>query len=94
MESDTQRINRLLVLWLDLNRARASSNHDCKAQGRPQCEPWNCTNETVRQIWEKLTAPSNLLGLELWHLEAADGQAAEWARKALEECRRREKAGG
>jgi hypothetical protein len=94
MDSDTKHMNRLLILWLDLDRARAASGHDCKAKGLPRCEPWTCKNETASQIWRKLTEPANLLALEFWHLQAADGQAAEWARKALEECRQREKAGG
>jgi len=85
MSTDTKRIHRVLLLWLELSQAlgRVNSNAAC-AQA-----PWNCDDLRVREIWQRLTHPENLLALEQWLCQVADGEWADWARKALGTCRER-----
>jgi hypothetical protein len=83
-ESDTNRVERLVVLWLDLERAWQSA---CKGNGR--CPPWECEDKRVHQVWEQITRPENSRVLEHWLSQTACRRTELWAQQALLECRRR-----
>lgn len=89
MESDTERINRILLLWLELNRQMARVNPIGDDRLISVCEPWSSNNPNIAAIWEKLTRPENLLALEQWLCQSAPGRSSEWAIRALQTCRRR-----
>ncbi len=82
MESRPDRIDRLLTLWLDLQRAMARN-------GRRRIFPWTCTDEEVTRLWKRITDPENLRGLEEWLFHIGPGELEFWAQRALLECRRR-----
>jgi hypothetical protein len=88
MENHTDRIHRLLLLWLDLQNAMTRCRPRQSESEKPP-DPWNSPHSNVREIWDQLTHPDNLLGLEEWLCQCSDGQTAEWARKALLACRQR-----
>lgn len=85
MESQTDRINRLLVLWLDLQAA-------VRKRGRTKVLPWESNDEQVARLWSKITDPRNACALEEWLFQVAPGELELWAQQALLECRRRKKA--
>jgi hypothetical protein len=91
MESSTERTHRVLLLWLELQRAmdRARPGGD-----EATCVPWNTDDTSVCEIWRRLTAPANQLALEEWLFQAAEGQTAEWACEALRVCRERARRSG
>jgi hypothetical protein len=78
----TDRIHRLLTLWLDLQKAVSHS--------RQSGVPWDSKDKAVAELWKKITHPSNSRALEEWLCQSADGQPAEWARQALQVCRKRQ----
>jgi hypothetical protein len=82
MESQTDRINRLLVLWLELQQAIRQASPS-------QRLPWHSTDERVVHLWSQITHPSNQRALEEWLFQVASGQSEIWAQHALLECRRR-----
>jgi hypothetical protein len=82
MSSHTERTHRLLLLWLDLQRATGKS-------GRPRVVPWECADEEVVQLWEQITHPQNERHLEEWLCQMAAGELELWAQQALLTCRRR-----
>ena len=82
MDSHTERINRLLALWLDLQQAVAGS-------GESPATPWNSQDQTVCGIWRQITHPQNRRALEEWLFQIAPGPLESWAQQALLECRRR-----
>ena len=88
MEDNTDRMHRVLLLWLELNRVAARAY----GPGHRRREPWTTDDTVVRNAWERLTDPANLLALEQWLCQSAEGEQAEWARKALQVCRERDKA--
>ncbi|HHY84549.1 MAG TPA: hypothetical protein GYA07_03285 [Verrucomicrobia bacterium] len=88
MDSDTKRMHRMLLLWLDLARAMDRAHSTSNRRSRAE-RPWESEDESVRAIWRKITAPANELALEEWLCQCAEGRAAEWARQALKECRER-----
>ncbi len=83
-EGQTERMHRLLVLWLNLERAVRSGNSETDRRA-----PWKSADPEVRQAWDELTSPENQVALERWLCQAAEGRTADWARRALERCRER-----
>jgi len=62
------------------------------AKANPRAQdwaPWNSANESVRDAWDKVTNPSNLLALESMFYRLPEGPQMEMARKALQVCRDR-----
>jgi len=93
-ESDTEKSYRVLLLWLDLNKAIAQARPADLNQGLSMHPPWTSGNANVQETWRRLTDPENLLALEQWLYQSADGQTADWAFKALEVCRERKRKTG
>jgi hypothetical protein len=87
-ETDTDRFDRVLVLWIDFQRAvLARTEH---ANGHNGCSPWNCPDKRVRDAWQDLTHPRNALALESLYHQTPEGPQLELARKALQFCRERQ----
>ena len=86
MENHTDRINRLLSLWLDLQGA-------IRKIARPQMAPWESRDAEVTRLWRKITDPHNQRALEEWLYQIAPGEMELWAQQALLECRRRNGSG-
>ncbi|HLP78096.1 MAG TPA: hypothetical protein VK327_14395 [Candidatus Paceibacterota bacterium] len=88
MSSNTKRIHRLLLLWLDLQKAvhRHQTRHPSG-----KVLPWDSPDPETRNIWKRLTDPENEQGLEEWMFQVADGEQTIWAQHALLECRQRAK---
>jgi hypothetical protein len=84
MESQTDRITRLLVLWLDLQQALARAK-------QPRVVPWDCSDKEVGRLWAQITDPKNQRALEEWLFQVAPGRLELWAQHALLESRRRGK---
>lgn len=82
MSSHTDRINRMLLLWLDLQRAVRNA-------GGTAVVPWECTDAAVIQSWDQITQPQNERALEEWLYQSATGESESWAQQALLACRRR-----
>ena len=86
MGEHTKRTHRVLLLWLELQRAMRSG-------GQAGVLPWESGNTDVARIWEQITEPLNQRVLEEWLYQSVEGQQAEWARKALQTCRERKAEG-
>ncbi len=66
---DTERFDRVLALWIDLQRAiHSRESHERKPEC---CAPWYCPDSRVRGAWEMVVS----LGDGTWH-PAAYNQAA------------------
>ena len=88
-ESNTDRFDRVLALWIDLHRAvMARSEHVNRPNG---CSPWNCPDPRVRAAWQALTSPKYVHALENLFYQMPEGAQMELARKALQVCRERQK---
>jgi hypothetical protein len=87
MECNTERMTRLLLLWLELQSAVGQAR--ALAGRGASIEPWSAEDAQVREVWRQLTDPSNRFVLERWLYQSADGQPAAWAREALRVCRER-----
>ncbi|MBE0541953.1 MAG: hypothetical protein IH623_11245 [Verrucomicrobia bacterium] len=86
-QGNTERFNRVLAQWLELERAIQERDHrNCATD---QCTPWQCPDKRVREAWEKLTDPRNVLPLENLYYQLPDGPQLELAREALKVCRGR-----
>ena len=86
-QGHTERFNRVLAQWLELERAmQERDHHNCAPS---QCTPWQCPDKRVREAWEKLTDPINVLPLENLYYQLQDGPQLELAREALKVCRDR-----
>jgi len=87
---DTERFDRLLALWIDVQRAiHLKGSHEMRAEG---CTPWNCADKSVRDAWEALTHPKNVLALESLYYQLPEGPQMDMARNALQACRKRRDA--
>jgi hypothetical protein len=87
---DTERFDRVLALWIDVQRAiHLKKSHETRPEG---CTPWDCPNKPVREAWEALTHPKNVLALESLYYQLPEGPQMEMARKALQACRQRRDA--
>ena len=88
-QGDTERFDRVLALWIDVQRAiHLRKSHNPKLEG---CTPWNCLDARVRTAWDALTHPRNLVALESLYYQSPDGPQLEMARQALQTCRERSK---
>jgi hypothetical protein len=88
-EGDTDRFNRVLALWLDLQNAiQARPAHVNREQG---CTPWKCPDQRVRDNWQNLTHPRNARALEKFFYQLSNRSQLELASKALQVCRDRRK---
>jgi hypothetical protein len=81
MENQTERIHRLLLLWLDLQQA-------VRRAGGGRVVPWESKDKEVARIWREITDPKNRRALEEWLFQVAPGQLERWALQALQESRR------
>lgn len=87
-EERVERFDKVLALWLDLERAmytRETHHHG----GQP-CLPWDCVDKDVNAAWVRLTHPQNALALETLFYQLADETQIDLARKALKISRDRE----
>lgn len=90
-KGDTQRFDRVLALWIDVQRAiHLKESHETRLEG---CTPWNCPDKSVRDAWEALTHPKNVLALESLYYQLPEGPQMEMARNALQACRRADNDG-
>jgi hypothetical protein len=94
MNTHTERMNRLLLLWLELQKAVASAAGRAARATESKAEiatlpPWTSPDENVRKLWTQITHPRNHRALEEWLYQAASGETELWAQAALAECRRR-----
>lgn len=85
MNGHTDRTHRILLLWLDLQRAIGRA-------GTSRLAPWECPDEQVARLWEQITRPQNEGLLVEWLYQSATGELERWAQEALLECRRRREA--
>lgn len=89
-QGDTERFDRVLAIWIDVQRAfHLRESHDTKPEG---CTPWNCPDARVRAAWDALTNPKNVLALESLYYQLPEGPQMEMAREALQVCRQRRDA--
>ena len=97
--SHTDRINRLLILWLDLQQAvraaeiaaRAKRADDPPSTPDPASAviPWDCNDKEIQRLWNQITHPDNRRALEEWLYQVAPPELELWAQRALLECRKR-----
>ena len=85
MENQTEQINRLLLLWLDLQQA-------LRGKGPGSRTPWESGDPRVRNLWGRITDPGNASALEEWLMQVAPGELEDWSQRALLESRRRRAA--
>jgi hypothetical protein len=93
MEGNTDQFTRVLLLWLELHSAVAQARPRPGSASGTEPRPWASEDPNVRELWRKLTDPRNLLALEQWLCQSAEGRPAEWARQALRACRERSRGG-
>lgn len=86
-QGNTERFDRVLALWIDLQRAILSRKKSEDQKGG--CAPWKSTDKSVQDTWDKLTDPKNLLALESLFYQLPENPQMEMARKALQVCRDR-----
>ncbi len=85
MEGNTEKVERVLALWLDLQNAiQARKTHVKREEG---CTPWACPDQHVRNAWGKLTDGRNALAFESLFFHLAEGSQLGLAREALQACR-------
>lgn len=84
---NTERYDRVLALWVDLQKAMQFcwGNETREAV----VTPWDCQDVRVRKAWAVLTHPRNEVALEILTCQLPEGAQLETARKALQECRQR-----
>ncbi len=87
-QGNTERFDRVLALWIDLQRAILSREKSDGPKG--ECAPWESSDKSVRGAWEKLTDPSILLALASLFYQLPEGPQMEMARKAMQFCRERQ----
>lgn len=86
-EGDTERVDKMVVLWLALQQAIVEVGR--KSPVKCPVAPWNCEDRQVRELWEKITRPDNLTVLERWPRMVGDSRSQDWALRALGICRQR-----
>jgi hypothetical protein len=90
MSSSTERINRILLLWLDLQK---SVNRCRQTSPGSKPTPWESRDQVIIRVWEQITDPRNQQALEEWMFQVGDGEQEVWAQHALLEARRRGRLG-
>lgn len=73
-QGDTERFDGVLALWIDLNRAILLREKSEDPKG--DCEPWESSDKSVCDAWDKFTDPNNLLPLPVTG-RCADGVGAK-----------------
>lgn len=79
----TEKFNRILTMWLDLQRAIAKAK---KEQSESLTVPWDCKDKEISRLWEEITRPENLPALWEWLYQSASGEQEIWAQQAFQEC--------
>lgn len=84
---NTERYDRVLALWVDLQRAMQF----CWGNEAREAvvTPWDCEDMRVRKAWVALTHPRNEVALEILTCQLPEGEQLEPVQKALQECRKR-----
>lgn len=85
----TDQFNRILVLWLDLNRAVTEARFASQSEHESELVPWGGEVPEITRLWEQITRPKNLAALLEWLRQSASGEAEIWAQQALKECQLR-----
>lgn len=89
---NTERFDRVLALWVNLQKAMQFRWND-EAKEDVQT-PWDCEDSRVRNAWAALTNPRNELALEILSYQLPEGAQLEMVQKALQVCRERGKTSG
>lgn len=88
---NTERYDRVLALWVDLQRAiQFRWSNEVRES---VTTPWDCEDVRVQRAWDAFTHPRNELALEILTCQLPEGQQLETARKALQACRERKPVG-
>ena len=83
---NTEKFDRILVLWLDLQKAFTKARNDGQSKAESQQVPWSCEDKEVSRLWEQITRPGNSSALAEWLYQSATGEQEIWAQQALTEC--------
>ena len=86
-KGDTEIFDRVLALWIDLQRAMQDWQQ--RDANRGPCYPWSCLDDGVKKAWMALTNPLHALALQNLFCQLPDGPQSEIAQKALAICRGR-----
>lgn len=73
----TEQFNRILVLWLDLNRAVTEARFASQSERESLLAPWSCEIPEITRLWEQITRPENLAPLLEWLRQSASGDVTE-----------------
>lgn len=86
-------LDRVMALWIVLDRERFTAVPGESLMERLATDPWRSGDARIREAWEALTASGNLAGLEKWaSMELMNPTAREASRVALDYCRARAKS--
>ena len=86
---NTERFDRVLALWVNLQKAMQFRWND---EAREDVQtPWDCEDSRVRNAWAALTNPRNEPALEILSYQLPEGAQLEMVRKGLQVCRDRSK---
>lgn len=85
---NTERYDRVLALWVDLQRAMQF----CWANEARESvmTPWDCEDVRVQKAWDALTHLGNELALEILTYQLPEGQQWETVRQAWQASRERQ----
>jgi hypothetical protein len=86
-KGNTERFDRVLALWIDLQRA--IHLHGGSWTAKESCAPWNSGNRQIQDAWMALTSSENAPALESLFYQMPEGPQMELARHALEVSRQR-----
>lgn len=86
-QGNTEKFDRVLALWIDLQRAIYLRERRDRKQN--ECVPWDSSDTRVREAWDALTEPTNVLPLESLFYQLPEGPQMEMARHALQASRER-----
>jgi hypothetical protein len=84
---NTERFDRVLALWVNLQKAMQFQWNEETREDVPA--PWDCQDTRVRKAWDAFTHPRNEVALEILTYQLPEGQELETVRKALQACRQR-----
>src|SRR5262245_7791565 len=77
----------LFVKWMELQRARGYVIREIPEER--EVAPWESSNPSIKQCWERVTRPGNLQALRAWLAEASDDQHRLWTEQAIRDAERR-----
>lgn len=82
--NETEQFDRVLALWIDMQRAILEvRTHQERPEG---CTPWACPDPRVAKAWSTLTESRNLHSLENLFCQLPEGPQRVLARKAVKMC--------